>query len=195
MIGAGVARAEWETAHKQRMREAMSCFATGVAVVTAAQGGQLHGMTVNSLTSVSLEPPLLLVSLMTEARTTAAILAGERFNLSILDCDGSQICGNFAEQGADHYSRVEYELDAAGVPVVSGCLVDFRCAVEAVHPHADHLIIVGSVLAVRRPNPGAEPLVYFGGRLHRGVEESEAAAPVLIDQTWEWECNSSALSW
>jgi flavin reductase (DIM6/NTAB) family NADH-FMN oxidoreductase RutF len=195
MIETGAEPVMWDTAAKECMRRAMACFATGVAVVTAAHEGELHGMTVNSLTSVSLEPPLLLVCLMTHARTTAAIRAAGRFNVSILDCAGAKVCRRFAEQGADHYSQVEHELDPNGVPVMAGSLVNLRCDVVAAHPHSDHLVVVGAVQSIRESEP-AEPLVYFGGGFHRLCGDPKPSPEILrADEAVEWEWKASALAW
>jgi flavin reductase (DIM6/NTAB) family NADH-FMN oxidoreductase RutF len=186
----------WEAVQPDGMRRAMSRFATGVAVVTAARGRELHGMTVNSLTSVSLDPPLLLVCLMTDARTTRTITETGRFNVSILDREGEQTCRTFAERGTDHYQRLAYEVDPSGLPVLSGTVADLRCEVSAAHEHGDHVVIVGAVLARREASPSSEPLVFYGGRYHE-LRGASAPAPAILSQSepLEWEWNASALSW
>lgn len=186
----------WEATHATGMRRAMGRLPTGVAVVTAARGDEMHGMTVNSLTSVSLQPPLLLVCLLTVARTTQVVVSTGRFNVSVLTCDGEDICRAFAEQGTDHYRTIRYELDPEGLPVVSGSLVDMRCEVEATHSHGDHLVIVGGVSFIRDAPPEATPLVYFDRRFHR-LSGASTPAPMTLRTTEgvEWEWSSSALSW
>lgn len=192
MIEAPVA---WETVESAGMRRTMSRFVTGVAVVTAARGSELHGMTVNSLTSVSLDPALLLVCLLTDARTTQAVRATGRFNVSILDRAGEEICRTFAERGADHYRRLKYELDPEGVPVLAGAVVDVRCEVAAEHVHGDHVVVVGALLATREPVAPSEPLVYYSGRFH-ALRSASGDARDIVSQTdpveWEWH---AALSW
>jgi flavin reductase (DIM6/NTAB) family NADH-FMN oxidoreductase RutF len=185
----------WEALDSAVMRRAMGRFVTGVAVVTAAEGPELHGMTVNSLTSVSLDPPSLLVCLMAEARTTRAVVKSRRFNVSILDRDGDEICRAFSCQGVDHYDELSYELDADGIPLVSDTMVDLRCAVSAVHEHGDHLIVVGAVDAVRMGS-STEPLVYYGGRFHDLQRSPNGQAPPLLSSFgFEWEWRSSGHSW
>jgi flavin reductase (DIM6/NTAB) family NADH-FMN oxidoreductase RutF len=171
------------------MRLAMSRFATGVAVVTVAEGDELHGMTVNSLTSVSLEPPLLIVCLMEDARTTAAILATRRFNLSILTREGEETCRRFARRGDDHYRGLSFERDVDGVPLLADALVHLRCSVTALHKEGDHLIAVARVLFARDPGGSGAPLVYFGG----GFWELQGEPPELFELDPAWQ--APALSW
>jgi flavin reductase (DIM6/NTAB) family NADH-FMN oxidoreductase RutF len=95
-------------------RQVMGCFATGVAVVATAANGELCGLTVNSLTSVSLDPPLLLVCLNHDSRTLAAVRAVGRFSVSLLACGQKRLSNSFARRGGDHFAG--YGLPGASAP-------------------------------------------------------------------------------
>ncbi|MGH8995719.1 MAG: flavin reductase family protein [Acidimicrobiales bacterium] len=144
------------------MREAMGRFATGVSVVTAlAEGGAPHGMTVNSLTSVSLDPPLILVSLMPAARTTAAVTASGRFAVSVLAARQETIARRFATPGDDHFVGLPLTYGDHRVPVVPDALAHVECTVNDAFDAGDHVIVLGAVerLCFR----DGEPLAFFGG--------------------------------
>jgi flavin reductase (DIM6/NTAB) family NADH-FMN oxidoreductase RutF len=192
----------WKSVDASQMRNCMGRFLTGVGVLTTADGGELHGMTVNSIASVSLDPPLLLVCLMEDARTTQVVNATRRFNLSILGSENEAICRRFAERGADHYRDVQYELDPDGVPILAGAVVQLRCRLEGAHRHGDHLVLVGNVEFARLPKPDPRPLAYFCGRFYeiqpRTEEASELdSAPQIFPPTEsvEWAWRAPALSW
>ncbi len=144
------------------MRNAMGMFATGVAVVTTIAGGQPHGMTVNSLTSVSLDPALLLVCLTNDARSTAAVVGAGRMAVSILSSHQEAVAVRFAARGQDHFGRLPLEYGTHTVPVVPDALVHLECAVRQQVVAGDHLVVFGQVERVCR-RPGA-PLLFLSGR-------------------------------
>ena len=192
----------WKPVDASEMRNSMGRFLTGVGVLTTADGDELHGMTVNSIASVSLDPPLLLVCLMEDARTTHVISATGRFNLSIIGSEHEAVCRRFAERGVDHYRDLEYELDPDGIPLLTGAVVQLRCGLRDTHRHGDHLIMVAKVEFARQPAPDPQPLAYFCGRfyeLRSGSEEAQEveASPEIFPPTEsvEWAWRASALSW
>jgi flavin reductase (DIM6/NTAB) family NADH-FMN oxidoreductase RutF len=144
------------------MRRTIGRFATGVAVVTTLDGDEPHGMTVNSLTSVSLEPPLLLVCLTTGARTTEAVVRHGRFAVNILGARQQEIALRFARRGEDHFDGLSLEYGDHDVPVVPGALAHLECTVERHFEAGDHVVVFGSVTRVC-DRPGA-PLAFLGGR-------------------------------
>ncbi|MDQ7910101.1 flavin reductase family protein [Phytohabitans sp. ZYX-F-186] len=146
------------------LRRAMGHFTTGVAIVTAYADGAAHGMTVNSLTSVALDPPLILVCLTTGARTTTAVEASGRFAISILSARQERLAVRFARRGEQHFDGLPLTFGALGTPVVPDALAQLECVVENRVPAGDHLVLIGHVLAARF-RPG-EPLAFFGGRFH-----------------------------
>jgi flavin reductase (DIM6/NTAB) family NADH-FMN oxidoreductase RutF len=142
-------------------RRALGCFATGVTVVTARDaGGRNRGITINSLSSVSLEPPLVLFCLDRETPSFACFLETPRFAVNVLQASQLALSVRFATAAADKWDGVGFDLWPGDVPVLRDCLATLACRREAVHEGGDHVIIVGRVerLAVAE---GGEPLIYF----------------------------------
>lgn len=144
------------------MRQAMGAFATGVAIVSALVDGQANGMTVNSLTSVSLDPPVLLVSLTTGARTTESVLSTRRFAVSVLSARQEHIAQRFARAGQDHFAGLPLAFGDHAVPVVPDALAHLDCAVAHVTTHGDHRVVFGQVLQVCQRS--GRPLLFHAGR-------------------------------
>jgi flavin reductase (DIM6/NTAB) family NADH-FMN oxidoreductase RutF len=144
------------------MRRAMGRFATGVAVVTTAVDGEPHGMTVNSLTSVSLDPPLLLVCLTTGARTTDAITQAGRFAVNILSARQEQLALRFARRGEDHFAGLPVTHGRHTVPVIPDAFAHLECEVERHLVAGDHVIVIGEVRRVCERE--GEPLGFLGGK-------------------------------
>ncbi len=164
-LGAPPAAAH-EPVEPQAFRRAMGRFPTGVAIVTALDvTGQPQAMTVSSLTSVSLEPCLLLVCLDEDSRVHEAATAAGRFGVSLLGVDDRATSVWLATPGRPslgQLDRVPHRRGpVTGVPLLDGALATMECAVEAVHPAGDHGIVVGAVLDVAFGPAEREPLVWF----------------------------------
>lgn len=144
------------------MRQTMGRFATGVAVITTEHDGVPHGMTVNSLTSVSLDPPLLLVCFHHGARSAEAVTSAGRFAVNILASRQQPIALRFAQRGEDHFAGLGLEYDGHRVPVVPGALAHLDCDVERVVEAGDHTIVFGTVVDVCSRE--GEALGFHGGR-------------------------------
>lgn len=153
----------------------MGRYATGVAVVSTFADGRPHGMTVNSLTSVSLEPPTLLVSLTIGARTTEAVLASRRFAVSVLSARQEPIARRFAVRGDDHFGRLPLSFGDHDIPVIPAALAHLECTVREQVQVYDHLVVLGDVLRVC--DRDGEPLAFLGGRFgdYRDRDDSPAA--------------------
>jgi flavin reductase (DIM6/NTAB) family NADH-FMN oxidoreductase RutF len=151
-------------------RKAMGCFATGVTVVTTAFDGEPHGMTLNSLTSVSLNPRLLLVCLAKGSRTTRAVLGRGAFVVNLLTEDQRELCQRFAKPGADRFRGLPCPLNDLRLPELPGTLGTICCTVENVQAAGDHYVTIGRVrrCALR---DGA-PLLFYGGRYGRCAPEA-----------------------
>lgn len=147
-------------------RSAMGRFATGVTVVTA-RGRHPHAMTANAVTSVSLDPPLLLVCLDQDARVHDAVLEDGRFGVSVLGVDQLRISDWLATRGrplVGQLSQVPIIIgEVLGLPLVAGSLVRLECEVEAAHPAGDHTVVIGAVRGLDAGAGPADPLVWFGG--------------------------------
>ena len=148
------------------LRDAFGCFATGVTVVTSQTAiGERVGLTANSFTSVSLDPPLLLFCPAQGASALPVLRETGRFAINILDLDGQPVADRFTRRGIDRFAAHEWrEWD--GVPVLAGAKAVFVCALHADHDGGDHRIIVGRVtrLALDKTR---EPLLYLHGRYRR----------------------------
>lgn len=144
------------------MRNAMGRFATGVAVVTTAADDQPHGMTVNSLTSVSLEPPLLLVCLTIGARSTDAITDAGRFAVNILSSRQEPLALRFARRGEDHFAGLNLTYCRHQVPVIPDAFAHLECDVERHFVAGDHVVVIGEVRTVCERD--GEPLGFLRGK-------------------------------
>ncbi len=161
------------------LRQAFGAFATGVTVVTTAFEGKRYGVTANSFSSVSLEPPMVLWSL---ARTSASFAAFENasaFAVHILAADQQSISDRFASKGIDKFAGVEALEGLEGVPLLKGCAARFECRTEFRYEGGDHLIFVGEVAAL--DHAPSEPLLFHGGRYARRARDNAAGEPVSDD--------------
>ncbi|MBO6719781.1 MAG: flavin reductase family protein [Rhizobiaceae bacterium] len=140
------------------LRNAFGQFATGVTVVTSRHGDKTRGMTANSFSSVSLDPPMLLVCIANTAHMMTLIEKSGVFALSVLESGQQSVSEYFAGSGnARHVAFAEFE----GMPVIEGALALFNCRVEASYPAGDHTILVGEITACEHRS-GA-PLLFHSG--------------------------------
>jgi 3,4-dihydroxy-2-butanone 4-phosphate synthase len=161
------------------MRDVMGHFATGVSVVTARDGtGAPVGTTANAISSVSLDPPLLLACLARSSETLAAIRAERRFAVNILAAEQRHHSDRFARKGdAVRSHEVEFDDHDLGVPVLPGSLATVVCEVQAIHPAGDHEIVIGLAHHLEHREPGAKPLLFYRGSYSEiQIEEDELAA-------------------
>ncbi len=149
------------------LRDALGCFATGVTVVTTLdEDGQPVGLTANSFTSVSLEPPLLLVCIAKSAGSLAAMEAAENFAVNVLHIGQQPTSNLFAKSGEDRFAATPWSRGHNGAPLLSGALANFECRRHALHDGGDHVILVGEVVRARF-EPRRDPLLYFRGKYRR----------------------------
>ncbi len=155
-------------------RSALGCFATGIAVVTVCpEGEEPFGITVNSLASVSLEPPLVLFCLARSSRKYQAVVACREFAVTILAENQRDHSARFATSDAQHPWRdIAADITEAGTPVLAGGLAHLVCSREAVHDGGDHAIVVGRVRELDWRSEGL-PLLYFRGRYARLEEGTQ----------------------
>jgi len=147
-------------------RRAMGCFATGVTVITVDQNGEIHGMTANAFTSVSLDPMLVLVCVDHRARTHAHLHARKRFGVNVLRNDQQTISEYYA-RATDTHQHAEaagatFDRTAHGTPVLHGALAYLECRLHSTQKAGDHTIFVAEVedVVVRE----GEPLLFFRGK-------------------------------
>jgi flavin reductase len=155
---------------QRALRDVLGRFATGITVVTSA-GDTPHGMTANSFSSVSLDPPLVLVCVGREALMHDAILASEAFAVSMLGADQEGVARHFASRGRPAGLAQFAEVDWApgprsGAPLLAGALAWLECELSQVYEGGDHSIFLGRVLGLGR-STGGGALLYYGGAYHQ----------------------------
>ncbi len=143
-------------------RDALGRFATGVAFVTAAPGGKPAGLIVNSLASVSLEPPLVSFSPSRSSRMWSHMRRARRFGVNVLGRQHEQFARRATPPGADRFAGLDWELGPGGAPLLTDALASLECEIVAEHPAGDHWIVVGRVDDLR-VSPIKDPLVFFAG--------------------------------
>ena len=143
-------------------RRAMSCFATGVAVVTAVdKSGAKVGMTINSFNSVSLQPPLVLWSIANDSQSFETFVDAEHFAVNVLAIHQQNICEQFAARGANKFNGLVCSEGIAGVPILPTYSAVFECRAEHRYDGGDHAILVGRVL--RFEDRKTDPLIFYRG--------------------------------
>jgi 3-hydroxy-9,10-secoandrosta-1,3,5(10)-triene-9,17-dione monooxygenase reductase component len=165
-------------------RAALGRFATGVAFVTAAPDGEPAGLIVNSLASVSLEPPLVSFCPSRSSHTWRRMRRTGSFGVNVLARRHEEFARHATPAGADRFARLDWAPGRHGVPLLRDALASFACEIVAEHPAGDHWIVIGRVEDVRVA-PVDEPLVFFAGafgtgkprRRPRGVAASGASTP------------------
>jgi flavin reductase (DIM6/NTAB) family NADH-FMN oxidoreductase RutF len=155
------------------LRDAVARFPTGVAVITACDPkGGLLGVTVSSLTSVSLEPALLSFSLSRNLRSLDRFVGAENFAINVLREDQRSISTQFATQGGDKWNGVDWYEGPHGCPIISPNVATFECQKYASYEGGDHLIFLGRVLRLEIAEEG-KPLVFYRSRYHGVCAPSE----------------------
>jgi 3-hydroxy-9,10-secoandrosta-1,3,5(10)-triene-9,17-dione monooxygenase reductase component len=152
-------------------KAALGSWASGVSVVTTNSGGELYGLTVSSFSSLSLDPPLILVCLKNENKLPAMIQEAEGFAVSILSRDQEEASNYFARTNrpaTTDFTEIEGKWTASGQPVLAGALATIVCELQDHIPQGDHTIMVGRVIEASATD--AEPLLYYR-RKYRGVTE------------------------
>lgn len=158
-----------------QLRDVLRFWTTGVTIVSAAHQGTRHGMTVNSFTSLSLEPPLVSISLEKVTRTHEIVRQAGRFGVSILSAAQSELSNRFAgreNEQTDRFEGVDTFALETGSPLLQEAIAYFDCRVAVTHDAGTHTIFISEVLAAGALPDSAErpPLVYFN-RAYRNLAE------------------------
>ena len=152
------------------LRAALGSFATGVAIVTTCtESGEWVGLTVNSFSSVSLDPPLVLWSLDLGSPSLAFFENATHYAVNVLAADQEELSNRFASRIADKFAGVDCVEGLAGVPLLPGCLSWFECGLDVSYPAGDHLILIGHIerFAHDKAKTPAESLIFQGGGYRR----------------------------
>lgn len=147
---------------KAEFRSALGHFASAVTVVTTAlEGGELAGITVTAFSSLSLDPPLVLVCIDKRAKLHDHFQRGGSYAVNILADDQEFVSRRFASSGPDQFKEIGYSLGATGAPLIQGTVCGIECRIVDLLPGGDHTIVVGEVESTRINN--SKPLCYFRG--------------------------------
>ena len=147
------------------LRSAFSQFATGVTVVTTiTPDGERIGVTANSFTSLSMDPPMVLWCPGRHLRSLPAFETATHFAINVLASDQQHLSRQFAAGATDKFEGVPLREGVAGIPVLEGTLTTFECETTARHEAGDHVIYIGRI--VQYAHASAAPLVFHGGSYH-----------------------------
>lgn len=150
----------------RRFRDVLGRFASGVTVVTTVSGGDPVGMTCQSFSSVSLEPPLVLFVPARTSRAWPVIERTGRFCVNVLAADQEHVSAQMATKGADKFAGLSWRpAEVTGSPVIEGTLAHLDCTIHAVHEAGDHYVVIGRVEHLATTDRDVtEPLLFFRGR-------------------------------
>jgi flavin reductase (DIM6/NTAB) family NADH-FMN oxidoreductase RutF/DNA-binding MarR family transcriptional regulator len=162
-------------------RQALGQFPTGVTVVTASSNGQPIGMTANSFSSVSLDPPLVLWSVAKSSPSHDAFVEAQAFAVHFLGADHGELAMRFGRRGADKFADIKHVAGVTGAPLLDGLAPIFECRAWAHYPGGDHTILVGEV--VRLVERTHDPLVFHSGELRR-IDNALHRSPKLASTSF-----------
>ena len=159
-----------------RFRQVLGRFATGVTVITVCKDNVRRGMTANAFTSVSLNPPLILVSVDKRADTHQLMLEADAFCVNILAehrREWSDWWAGKAPPGEDQFANIPHSVKATGSPVLDDCVGFIDCKVWARYEGGDHTLFVGEVQeAAISDDASIKPLLFYGSRYHKLADET-----------------------
>lgn len=154
------------TDQKKQLRDAFGRFASGITVVTLKDGvGRPTGITVNSFSSLSLSPPLLLFSVGKDPVSRRWFEACEHFVVNVLCNAQEDVAWQFARPLPDKFAGVDWREGAAGLPVLEGCIASFECRKWQKYEGGDHMIVIGEVMDIDMSD--GEALLFFKGKMAR----------------------------
>jgi flavin reductase (DIM6/NTAB) family NADH-FMN oxidoreductase RutF len=144
------------------LRDAFGRFSTGITIVTVASEDGPVGITANSFSSLSLDPPLVLWSPEIKSRRFGYFAEAKHYAIHVLASDQASLCEGFSKSPFA-FEGLDFEINQFGVPLIKNCLARFECVQSAVHPGGDHKIVVGEVLAAEMREGDA--LTFFAGQI------------------------------
>jgi 3-hydroxy-9,10-secoandrosta-1,3,5(10)-triene-9,17-dione monooxygenase reductase component len=160
-----------ETIAPADFRELMAKVPTSVAVVAGMDDGHPVGLTVGTLASVSLEPPLISIAVARTSESWPRIAPSGVFSVSVLSAEQRHVCAAFSEKGPDKFAAIDWETSYRGQPWIRGSVAHLDCAVDTVIEAGDHVIVLGRVLELAHGEEDA-PMVFhrrgLGGVRHDG---------------------------
>ncbi len=150
----------------QELRRVMGHFATGVTVITTQdKDGAPQGLTANAFMSLSLNPPLAIISVDKGATCYSCFAPGNGFNVNFLSEDQEEVSRRFATKGIDKFADLTWHAGCNGVALIDGALGQVECQITACYDGGDHTIVVGEILHVVAD--GERPLLFFKGKYQK----------------------------
>ncbi len=147
---------------KNELRRVMGHFATGVTVITSLRAsGEMHGLTANAFSSVSLVPPLLLICVDKKAESYPCFEESKVFTVNILSAEQEALSRKFAVSGGNKFEGVSYRLGANGAPILDGSIAYLECRLSGSMDAGDHTVYLGEIEQAETHE--AKPLLFFRG--------------------------------
>jgi flavin reductase (DIM6/NTAB) family NADH-FMN oxidoreductase RutF len=151
------------THDSRQLRNALGRFPTGVTVITTrGRDGKREGLTANSFSALSLDPPLVLWSIVRKSASLPGFLAAGHFAVNVLASDQSQLSHRFATPHADKFEGLDVHEGHGGSPLLPGTLASFECETQQTIEGGDHMLFVGRVRRIRYRD--GEPLIFNAGK-------------------------------
>jgi 3-hydroxy-9,10-secoandrosta-1,3,5(10)-triene-9,17-dione monooxygenase reductase component len=168
----------------QAFRAVCGTFATGVTVVTTDGPDGPQGGTVNSFTSLSADPPQVIVCLAKHSRTWRAVESSGTFAVNILSAGQEDVARLFASRDETKMAHVDWSPAANGAPLLDGVVASIECTLTAALEQATHMLLIGSVTAAE--HNGGDPLIFFRSTMHPGLstDDRDSADHHFDDGAW-----------
>jgi 3-hydroxy-9,10-secoandrosta-1,3,5(10)-triene-9,17-dione monooxygenase reductase component len=157
-------------------RHVLGHYPTGVAVITAATGHGPVGLAMNSFTSVSLDPPLVLFCPAMSSTTWPLLREAESIAINVLSAGQESVSRLFASRTADRFANVDFSPGTNGAPLLSDALGWLECTVQAEYPAGDHTVVLAGIDRMGVHDQIGEPLVFFRGAYYAGITEAVESA-------------------
>ena len=167
----------------RELRNALGRFPTGVTVITTCTpGGKREGLTANSFSALSLDPPLVLWSIGRKSNSLASFAESGYFAINVLRADQADVSHRFATPSLDKFEGLTVAAGVGGSPVLPGVLASFECKVESTIEGGDHLLFVGRVHKISYGE--GEPLIFNAGRYATAQPLRAGSAQSDLDAVW-----------
>ncbi len=164
------------------LRNALGRFATGVTVITTSANGKREGLTANSFSALSLDPPLVLWSIVRRSPSAAGFQAAGQFAINVLGADQSGLSHHFATPHDDKFAGIDTEAGLGDMPLVKGALASFECTTEQTVDGGDHILFIGRVQRIRYGD--GDPLIFSAGKYCNALPMRSPTASSDLEAVW-----------
>lgn len=168
----------------RELRNALGRFPTGVTVITTrSPAGRAEGLTANSFSALSLDPPLVLWSIVRKSGSLQSFVDSGHFAINVLRASQADISHRFARPATDKFAGLPVQSGYGGSPLIPGALAAFECSTESVSDGGDHLLFIGRVRRLRYGD--GEPLIFSAGRYCTSLPMRDQFATSDLDGIWD----------